>query len=125
MNALIRWVPTLSLRGVGAGPSTGDCGDRVSFPQAKRLEFYPLGVVRRAGARLGGSGGPPELSTSTSADFYRVLPAAQAAFEAEGWVRLPGVLTPVELAPLREVFERFRRGEVPVPGRDFCDMAGG
>jgi hypothetical protein len=65
------------------------------------------------------------LSTSAPAEFYPVLPAAKAAFEAEGWVRLPGVLTPAELAPLRETFERFRRGEVPVPGRDFCDMAGG
>lgn len=40
-------------------------------------------------------------------------------------MRLPGVLTEAELEPLREVFERFKRGEIPVPGRDFCDMAGG
>lgn len=58
-------------------------------------------------------------------DGYRVLPEEQTAFGTEGWVRLPGVLDASERAPLLEAFERFRRGEIPVEGRDFCDMAGG
>ncbi len=65
------------------------------------------------------------MSTTAPTEDYRVLPAQQEAFDAQGWVRLPGLLSEPELAPLREVFERFRSGVVPVTGRDFCDMAGG
>jgi ectoine hydroxylase-related dioxygenase (phytanoyl-CoA dioxygenase family) len=56
---------------------------------------------------------------------YRVFRQEREAFAEEGWVRLPGVLAEEELSPFRADFERFRRGEIPVPGRDYCDMAQG
>lgn len=65
------------------------------------------------------------MSTTLPSEGYQLLPEHRETFAREGWVRLPGVLTEAELDPLREVFERFRRGVVPVAGRDFCDMAGG
>ncbi len=62
-------------------------------------------LLRRAGAR------------------YELLPADKTAFARDGYVHLPGVLDEAELASITATFERFRRGEVPVRGRDFCDMA--
>jgi hypothetical protein len=57
-------------------------------------------------------------------DHYLVTDAERAKFERDGWVRLPSVLTPAELAELEPTYMAFLRREIPVPGRDFCDMAG-
>lgn len=64
-------------------------------------------------------------STRRQGEGYQVSREERATFAEEGWVRLPGVLSADELEPFRQDFERFRRGEIPVPGRDFCDMAQG
>ena len=58
-------------------------------------------------------------------DRYRVTPADRERFERDGFVRLPGVLSAAELAEIAAVYERFRRREIAVPGRDFCDMTEG
>lgn len=58
------------------------------------------------------------------ADRYLLSEQEKTAFQKEGYVHLSGVLAEAEIAELEAVFERFRRGEVPVRGRDFCDMAG-
>lgn len=55
---------------------------------------------------------------------YIVTPEERAAFRRDGYVHLPGVLRPDELARVEEVVERFITKEIPVPGRDYCDMAG-
>lgn len=57
-------------------------------------------------------------------DHYRVLPQEVEAFRRDGYVHLRGVLRERELAELEETVERFLRREIPVPGRDFCDMSG-
>ncbi len=53
-----------------------------------------------------------------------MLAEEKTTFGRQGYVHLPGVLDAAELAEIERVFERFRGGEVPVRGRDFCDMAG-
>lgn len=57
-------------------------------------------------------------------DQYLVSDAERAKFENDGWVRLPGVLSQAELAELEPLYMAFLRREIPVPGRDYCDMAG-
>jgi phytanoyl-CoA hydroxylase len=54
---------------------------------------------------------------------YRVTDDERARFAREGWVHLRGVLAEAELAELEGVYERFLRREIPVAGKDFCDMS--
>lgn len=55
---------------------------------------------------------------------YRLTPEQIEAFHRDGCVTLPNVLDPTtEVDPLVEVFDRFTSGEIPVPGKDFCDMS--
>lgn len=49
--------------------------------------------------------------------------AARAAFERDGFVHVRGLVDEATLAELEPTFMRFLRGEIPVEGRDFCDMA--
>jgi len=49
--------------------------------------------------------------------------AARAAFERDGFVHVRGLVPEAELAALEHTYMRFLRGEIPVTGRDFCDMA--
>lgn len=66
---------------------------------------------------------PSSLSNPPQApDTYALTPEEIAAYEAQGYLRLPGFLTEAEVAVLEEAFDKIMRGEVPIPGRDFCDM---
>ena len=60
----------------------------------------------------------------SSPDRYLLTPAQIAAYDRDGYLVLPQVLSDAELRPLEAVFERFIRGEVAGMGRDFCDMSG-
>jgi len=54
-----------------------------------------------------------------------VLRAADIeAFRRDGWVSIPDFLTKEELQPLTDVYMRMLRREIPVVGRDYCDMTG-
>lgn len=55
---------------------------------------------------------------------YRVTPAQAAAFARDGWVHLPGLLDPAEVAALLPTYMALLRREIPVTGRDYCDMTG-
>jgi hypothetical protein len=55
---------------------------------------------------------------------YRVSEEERARFAADGYVHLRGVLSPEEVAELAVVYDRFLRRDIPVPGKDYCDMAG-
>jgi hypothetical protein len=57
-------------------------------------------------------------------DRYVLTAAEIAAFHRDGWVTLPGLLSDAELRPLEEIYMRFLRREIAVPGRDYCDMTG-
>jgi phytanoyl-CoA hydroxylase len=58
-----------------------------------------------------------------SGEQYRLTADEIARFREEGWIHLPGVLAEDELRPIEQVYERFLRREIPVAGRDFCDMS--
>ncbi len=45
------------------------------------------------------------------------------AFARDGYVHVRGLLDERQLAELEPTYMRFLRGEIPVEGRDFCDMA--
>ena len=47
-----------------------------------------------------------------------------AAFHRDGWITLPGFLSDAELRPLEGLYMRLLRREIPVRGRDYCDMTG-
>ncbi len=55
---------------------------------------------------------------------YRLTAEHVAAFEHDGYVHLPGVLSDEEVASLEADYDRLIRGEIEVPGKDFCDMSG-
>lgn len=57
-------------------------------------------------------------------DEYRLTETDIQRFRDEGWVHLRDVLDESEVAQLEVDYERFLRGEIPVPGKDFCDMSG-
>ena len=65
------------------------------------------------------------LATKSGAkgSTYTVPAAARLSFREKGYAVLPNFLSEEELAPLDEIYNRFMRGEVPIPGRDFCDMS--
>lgn len=58
------------------------------------------------------------------ADQFPLTPAEIEAFHRDGWVTLPGFLGEAELRPLEDLYMRFLRREIPVRGRDYCDMTG-
>lgn len=57
-------------------------------------------------------------------DEYFVSEEDIAKFEGDGYVHLKGVLSELEMQELEDEYMRFIRREIPVEGRDFCDMSG-
>lgn len=58
-------------------------------------------------------------------DEYIIPAGALEAYERDGYIILRNFLTPEELAPIEEIYMKFMRREIEVPGKDFCDMSGG
>lgn len=58
------------------------------------------------------------------ADRYPLTESEIAAFHRDGWITLPGLLSDDELRPLETLYMRLLRREIPVRGRDYCDMTG-
>jgi hypothetical protein len=54
---------------------------------------------------------------------YRLTPEEIERFRSDGWVHLTGLLGEEELRPLEAIYQRFLAREIPVAGRDFCDMS--
>jgi hypothetical protein len=61
---------------------------------------------------------------SDQGDGYEIDDADRTAFATHGFVHLPGVLSETEVAGIEQVYDRFLRREIEVPGKDYCDMAG-
>ena len=59
-----------------------------------------------------------------SGEAYVVTPEQIEAFERDGYVHIPAVLTESEMAEIEEPMMRFLRGEVNPEGKDLCDMSG-
>jgi len=55
---------------------------------------------------------------------YVVSDEEKERFRRDGYVHLAGVLSEDEVAVLEVDYERFLKREIPVPGKDFCDMSG-
>jgi hypothetical protein len=55
---------------------------------------------------------------------YPLTGAQIDAFHRDGWVHLPGFLDRSETDELLATYMRFLRREIPVSGRDYCDMTG-
>jgi len=55
--------------------------------------------------------------------LYRVTPEEVERFGRDGYVHLEGVLSKDEIAGIEETYSSFMRGEIDVPGGDFCDMS--
>ncbi|MEZ6018120.1 MAG: phytanoyl-CoA dioxygenase family protein [Planctomycetota bacterium] len=49
--------------------------------------------------------------------------AARAAFARDGYVHVRDLVDAATMVELEATYMRFLRGEIPVTGRDFCDMA--
>ncbi len=49
----------------------------------------------------------------------------RAAFQRDGYVHLPGVMSAEEMAGIDAVYDRFMRGEIAVAGKDLNDMTTG
>jgi ectoine hydroxylase-related dioxygenase (phytanoyl-CoA dioxygenase family) len=60
----------------------------------------------------------------TGVDPYPLTQAQLDAFARDGWVVLPDFLGEPELQALERDYMRLLRREVPVTGRDYCDMTG-
>ncbi|MET0741467.1 MAG: phytanoyl-CoA dioxygenase family protein [Candidatus Nanopelagicales bacterium] len=56
---------------------------------------------------------------------YVLRPEDRQAFERDGFVHLPAVLAPDEMAEIEAVYDRFLGREIEVPGKDFNDMTTG
>jgi len=62
-------------------------------------------------------------SHGRTAEAYRVSDKECESFERDGYVHLRGVLSEDELVELEQIYQRFLRREIEVPGKDFCDMS--
>jgi hypothetical protein len=58
-----------------------------------------------------------------SHDEYRLTPEQIEAFHRDGCITIPDLLTEQQVDKLAAAFERFVSGEIPVPGKDFCDIS--
>ncbi|CAB9510675.1 Ectoine dioxygenase [Seminavis robusta] len=65
----------------------------------------------------------PEEYGRLSDDFFRLTPEQIESFHRDGCVTIDNVLTEEEVQELQVVFDRFTSGDIPVPGKDFCDMS--
>lgn len=54
---------------------------------------------------------------------YSLTEDERGAFQRDGWVRLPNFLAEAELVALERVYMAMLRREIPVTGRDYCDMS--
>jgi hypothetical protein len=66
---------------------------------------------------------PPTQYGRISDDLFRLTPDQIEAFHREGCVTIENVLTEEEVEEIQTIFDRFTAGEIPVPGKDFCDMS--
>ncbi len=63
--------------------------------------------------------------TGRNADTYVVTTEQREAFQRDGFVHLPGVMSDEELVEIASVYDDFLRGKIEVPGKDRYDMTSG
>lgn len=65
-----------------------------------------------------------EPASRRQGEQYLITDEDRTRFEEDGYLHLPDVLSEDEMAEIEDVYMRFLRREIPVTGRDFCDMSG-
>ncbi len=63
--------------------------------------------------------------TGRHGDTYVVTNEQREAFQRDGFVHLPGVMSDEELVEIASVYDDFLRGKIEVPGKDRYDMTSG
>jgi len=58
-----------------------------------------------------------------SRDKYILTPEQIESFRRDGCTTIEDVLTEDEVTDIEKVFDRFLSRDIPVPGKDFCDMS--
>lgn len=84
----------------------------------------PLGVI--AYSEMSNYDAPSAMKPSygrISEEEFILTPSQIETFHREGCVTVPNVLSEKEVQEIESVFERFVKREIPVPGKDFCDMS--
>ena len=69
--------------------------------------------------------GSPTPEERRMGGTYVVTDADREAFARDGYVHLRGVMSADEMNEIEQVYERFLRREISVPGKDFNDMTTG
>jgi ectoine hydroxylase-related dioxygenase (phytanoyl-CoA dioxygenase family) len=64
----------------------------------------------------------PDGSDRREGPTYRITDEERERFQRDGYVVLRGVLTEEEVQSLEDVYDKFMRQEIFVPGKDFCDV---
>ncbi len=64
------------------------------------------------------------MPTRPAGDRYPLTQDEVERFHRDGWLHLPGLLTAAEVEALLPACMRLLRREVPIRGRDYCDMSG-
>jgi len=72
-----------------------------------------------------GSQPSDEYSSRRVDDRYIVSDEEKESFQRDGFVIIKGVLSSEEVDDIEVVYNKFMNQEIFVPGKDFCDMAGG
>ncbi|MFT4538106.1 MAG: phytanoyl-CoA hydroxylase [Planctomycetota bacterium] len=57
-------------------------------------------------------------------DHYQITTEELELFRRDGYVHLRGLVSEEELLELEAIYARFLAQEIPVEGKDYCDMAG-
>lgn len=104
-------------------------GEERNDPSARPLEVpgttIVMGIATGGGAELATTAHGDDGASRRRGDRYLVSDAEKAAFGRDGFVHLRGVLSPAELVDIEVVYDRFLRGDIAVPGKDFNDMTTG
>jgi len=72
-----------------------------------------------------GSKPSEEYSNRRQGNTYIVSEEEKESFKRDGYLILKGVLSQEEVDEIEIVYNKFLNQEIFVPGKDFCDMAGG
>lgn len=64
------------------------------------------------------------MAQHRTGDRYPLNVEQIATFQRDGWLHLPGLLTRAEVDDLLVPYMALMRREIPVRGRDYCDMSG-
>jgi len=84
--------------------------------------FFLIAVVSIKVSAIMSPSEPPTFGR-ISREKYILTPEQKESFHRDGCTTLENVLTEDEVSEIEQVFDRFLSRDIPVPGKDFCDMS--